>query len=73
MTTTENSTEQGSTGATGNALITQNLIEQFLYREARYLDDRGPRCYPIRDLGPEQLPDGPFKDGSKPSPRNPEL
>ena len=41
MTTTEHTgTATGSTGATGNALITQNLIEQFLYREARYLDDR---------------------------------
>ena len=29
MTTTETAT-----------LITQNMIEQFLYREARYLDDR---------------------------------
>ena len=36
----QSSTAQGSTGATGNALITQNIIEQFLYREARYLDDR---------------------------------
>lgn len=26
-------------GTTGT-LITQNMIEQFLYREARYLDDR---------------------------------
>ena len=26
--------------AAGGALITQNAIEQFLYREARYLDDR---------------------------------
>lgn len=26
--------------ATGTTLITQNAIEQFLYREARYLDDR---------------------------------
>ena len=25
---------------TASALITQNMIEQFLYREARYLDDR---------------------------------
>lgn len=25
---------------TGGKLITQNMIEQFLYREARYLDDR---------------------------------
>jgi phospholipid/cholesterol/gamma-HCH transport system substrate-binding protein len=36
--------------------------------EPRYRDDRGPRCYPIQDLGPQQLPDGPFKDGSKPAP-----
>ncbi|MDQ1650160.1 MAG: benzoate/toluate 1,2-dioxygenase subunit beta, partial [Frankiaceae bacterium] len=33
MTTTEQTT-------TGSVLITQNAIEQFLYREARYLDDR---------------------------------
>ena len=26
--------------AVENTLITQNMIEQFLYREARYLDDR---------------------------------
>jgi phospholipid/cholesterol/gamma-HCH transport system substrate-binding protein len=36
--------------------------------EPRYRDDRGPRCYPIRELGPQQLPGGPFEDGSKPSP-----
>jgi phospholipid/cholesterol/gamma-HCH transport system substrate-binding protein len=36
--------------------------------EPRYLDDRGPRCYPILPLGPQQPPDGPFKDGSKPTP-----
>ncbi|NMI01147.1 MCE family protein [Pseudonocardia acidicola] len=34
--------------------------------EPKYLDDRGPRCYPILPLGPQQPPDGPFKDGSKP-------
>jgi phospholipid/cholesterol/gamma-HCH transport system substrate-binding protein len=32
--------------------------------EPRYEDDRGPRCYPILPLGPEQPPDGPFKDGT---------
>jgi virulence factor Mce-like protein len=36
--------------------------------EPRYLDDRGPRCYPIKELGPQYPPDGPFKDGSKPPP-----
>ena len=30
----------GQAGSTGGTLITQNAIEQFLYREARYLDDR---------------------------------
>ncbi|QYN35123.1 MCE family protein [Pseudonocardia sp. DSM 110487] len=35
--------------------------------EPRYLDDRGPRCYPITIPGPEQPPDGPFKDGTKPN------
>ncbi|OZM80508.1 MCE family protein [Pseudonocardia sp. MH-G8] len=34
--------------------------------EPRYLDDRGPRCYPIMELSPEQPPDGPFEDGTKP-------
>jgi virulence factor Mce-like protein len=34
--------------------------------EPRYEDDRGPRCYPILPLGPEQPPDGPFRDGTKP-------
>jgi phospholipid/cholesterol/gamma-HCH transport system substrate-binding protein len=32
--------------------------------EPRYEDDRGPRCYPILPLGPEQPPDGPFRDGT---------
>ena len=32
--------------------------------EPRYEDDRGPRCYPILPLGPENPPDGPFKDGT---------
>ncbi|WP_433802259.1 benzoate 1,2-dioxygenase small subunit [Actinomycetospora sp. CA-084318] len=43
MTTTEKAVSHGrdaDTPGSGNALITQNLIEQFLYREARYLDDR---------------------------------
>jgi phospholipid/cholesterol/gamma-HCH transport system substrate-binding protein len=35
--------------------------------EPRYLDDRGPRCYPILTPGPEQPPDGPFKDGTEPN------
>ncbi|MBW0090844.1 MCE family protein [Pseudonocardia sp. KRD-184] len=32
--------------------------------EPEYLDDRGPRCYPILPLGPQEPPDGPFCDGS---------
>jgi virulence factor Mce-like protein len=32
--------------------------------EPRYADDRGPRCYPIVDPGPQYPPDGPFRDGS---------
>ena len=32
--------------------------------EPRYEDDRGPRCYPILPLGPEQPPDGAFRDGT---------
>lgn len=35
--------------------------------EPRYDDDRGPRCYPILPLGPQQPPDGPFEDGSTPT------
>ncbi|MFR9803608.1 benzoate 1,2-dioxygenase small subunit [Pseudonocardia sp. RS010] len=38
MTTTEQ--RRTDTERTGDKLITQNMIEQFLYREARYLDDR---------------------------------
>jgi phospholipid/cholesterol/gamma-HCH transport system substrate-binding protein len=34
--------------------------------EPRYLDDRGPRCYPITVPGPEHPPDGPFEDGTEP-------
>lgn len=34
--------------------------------EPRYLDDRGPRCYPIIIPGPDQPPDGPFEDGTEP-------
>src|SRR3954469_21875814 len=44
MTTTGIPTQTGPGApqdpAAGGALITQNAIEQFLYREARYLDDR---------------------------------
>jgi phospholipid/cholesterol/gamma-HCH transport system substrate-binding protein len=32
--------------------------------EPRYLDDRGPRCYPITVPGPGVPPDGWFKDGT---------
>jgi benzoate/toluate 1,2-dioxygenase beta subunit len=39
MTTTEQSRPTDDQ-ATGGKLITQNAIEQFLYREARHLDDR---------------------------------
>ena len=35
-TTNDTTTEQGA----GSRLITQNDLEQFLYREARFLDDR---------------------------------
>ena len=35
--------------------------------EPEYLDDRGPRCYPILPLGPQDPPDGPFRDGAEPS------
>ena len=37
--------------------------------EPRYSDDRGPRCYPIPVPKGTQYPsDGPFKDGSTPTP-----
>jgi virulence factor Mce-like protein len=34
--------------------------------EPRYADDRGPRCYPVREGRnvPQYPPDGPFRDGS---------
>ncbi|WP_181780558.1 MCE family protein [Pseudonocardia pini] len=34
--------------------------------EPAYRDDRGPRCYPLIDPGPQYPPDGPFRDGSVP-------
>lgn len=37
--------------------------------EPAYLDDRGPRCYPIPvPPGTQYAPDGPFRDGSVPGP-----
>lgn len=36
--------------------------------EPEYLDDRGPACYPILPLGPQQPPEGPFEDGSEAPP-----
>ncbi|MEQ3550530.1 MCE family protein [Pseudonocardia nematodicida] len=37
--------------------------------EPEYLDDRGPRCYPIPvPEGTQYAPDGPFRDGSVPGP-----
>lgn len=36
--------------------------------EPEYNDDRGPRCYPILPLGPQYPPEGPFDDGSEPTP-----
>ena len=38
--TTQQGTPSGADTTSGGTLITQNLIEQFLYREARHLDDR---------------------------------
>jgi len=32
--------------------------------EPVYADDRGPRCYPLVNPGPQYPPDGPFRDGS---------
>lgn len=36
--------------------------------EPRYLDDRGPRCYPDTPPLPQYPPGGPFRDGSTPPP-----
>ena len=36
--------------------------------EPKYEDNRGPRCYPILPLGPQYPPDGPFRDGTTPTP-----
>jgi phospholipid/cholesterol/gamma-HCH transport system substrate-binding protein len=36
--------------------------------EPKYADNRGPRCYPILPLGPQYPPDGPFRDGTQPTP-----
>ncbi|KAA9162939.1 MCE family protein [Amycolatopsis acidicola] len=39
--------------------------------EPRFADDRGPRCYNIKDYPdpfPQYPPDGPIQDGSKPGP-----
>ena len=40
MTTTDMTPTGTQTPVSATKLITQNAIEQFLYREARYLDDR---------------------------------
>jgi virulence factor Mce-like protein len=39
--------------------------------EPEYLDNRGPRCYPIEIPGPQCPPDGCFKDGSNHPPSAP--
>ncbi len=36
--------------------------------EPKYEDNRGPRCYPILPIGPQHPPDGPFQEGSNPTP-----
>ncbi|GAA1878533.1 MCE family protein [Pseudonocardia ailaonensis] len=36
--------------------------------EPEFRDDRGPRCYPLINPGPQYPPDGPFKDGSTATP-----
>ncbi len=36
--------------------------------EPKYEDNRGPRCYPILPIGRQYPPDGPFQDGSNPTP-----
>jgi len=44
--------------------ITANRGKYVPGEEPQYLDDRGPRCYPIVPIFPEYAPDGPFQDGS---------
>ncbi|HEY0813826.1 MAG TPA: MCE family protein [Pseudonocardia sp.] len=36
--------------------------------QPRYADNRGPRCYPILPLAPQYPPDGPYRDGTQPTP-----
>ena len=36
--------------------------------QPKYEDNRGPRCYPVLPIGPQYPPDGPFKDGTHPTP-----
>ncbi len=36
--------------------------------EPKYEDNRGPRCYPCLPIGPQYPPDGPFSDGTYPTP-----
>ncbi len=36
--------------------------------QPKYEDNRGPRCYPVLPIGPQYPPDGPFKDGTYPTP-----
>jgi virulence factor Mce-like protein len=53
----------------GLRITLEIVIDQGKYvpgDEPEYLDDRGPRCYPIVHPGPEQPPDGRFKDGTEP-------
>jgi len=36
--------------------------------QPKHEDNRGPRCYPVLPIGPQYPPDGPFKDGTYPTP-----
>ncbi len=46
--------------------VTANRGKYVPGEQPRYLDNRGPRCYPILPIFPEYPPDGPIKDGSHP-------
>ena len=58
------------TGRAGLRITLEIVNNQGKYEpnedEPRYLDDRGPRCYPILPLAPEQPTDGRIKDGTEP-------
>ena len=57
-----------SRASTFTAEIATNRGKYVPGEEPRYLDNRGPRCYPTLPLGPQYPPDGPFRDGAQATP-----